>query len=531
MPPGIKLKLQVVDRVGAMAQIATVLADHDLNILFMEVDKSGTATFVYLDLENEVQSLDQQTIFSALEAIPNILSAAAIRTMPQERREKRFQVVLDSISDGILSINEEGKLTTINRVARTMLNCSEDGLIGCDLRDLDLPDTNLLSCLEGKTYRNIKRIQTRGNQRHQYLTTGRVIRDSRERIVGAVEVLQDMREIRELASAVAQEPQVTFSDMVGQSQALRQAIASAEKIAVTNGIVSILGESGTGKELFASAIHVKSDCNGPFIPVNCAALPDTLLESELFGYVGGAFSGAKKEGRAGLFEAARNGTLFLDEIAEMPASLQAKMLRVIQDGKLRRIGSNEEITVNTRVITATNRDLEQLVKQERFREDLYYRINLFPVHIPPLRERLEDIPLLADHFLFQINARLGMQARQLTEGALAKLKSHRWPGNVRELRNVIERAAILSGSEQISSDSIRFSFEFGQPWNSPEGTGGTEPLARQVERLERQIIAEALESSPSKRQAARLLGMSHTALLKKLKKYQSQMETKGTSGN
>ncbi|NOY14209.1 MAG: PAS domain-containing protein, partial [Deltaproteobacteria bacterium] len=503
MPSGIKLKLQVVDRVGAMAQIAALLADNDLNILSMEVEKSGPATFVYLELEAGTQSPDRQTIFSALKVIPNILSAAAISTMPQERREKRFQVVLDSISDGILSINEEGKLTTINRVARKILDCREAELIGRNLRDLDLPDTSLLTCLDGRTYRNIKRSLSRGNRRHQYLTTGRVIRDSRERIVGAVEVLQDMREIRELASAVAREPQVTFGDMVGQSPALRQAIAFAEKIAATDGIVSIRGESGTGKELFASAIHVESGCRGPFIPINCAALPENLLESELFGYVGGAFSGARKEGRAGLFEAARGGTIFLDEIAEMPAALQAKMLRVIQDGKLRRIGSNEEIRVDTRVMTATNRNLEQLVKQGKFREDLYYRINLFPIHIPPLRERLEDIPLLAEHFLFKVNTRLGVQARQLTAGARAKLSSHRWPGNVRELRNVIERAAILSGSEQIDRNSIRFSFEFAQPDGTTEGISETESLAGQVERLERQIIVEALQRSPSKRQAAR----------------------------
>ncbi len=530
MPPNIKLKLQVEDRVGAMAKIASVLAENNLNILFMEVEKRGAATFVYLDLETGFQTLNQSALFSELEAIPNILQATAINTMPQERREKRFQVVLDSISDGILSINEEGELTTINRVAREILDCQNKNLIGRNLRDLNLPDTSLLTCLEGKTYRNIKRNLTRGDQRRQYLTSGRIIRDSHERIVGAVEVLQDMREIRELASAVAREPQVTFGDMVGQSPALRQAISFAEKIAPTDGIVSIRGESGTGKELFASAIHVESGCTGPFIPVNCAAMPENLLESELFGYVGGAFSGARKEGRIGLFEAARDGTLFLDEIAEMPASLQAKMLRVIQDGKLRRIGSNKEIIVNTRVITATNRNLEQWVKQKRFREDLYYRINLFPIHIPPLRDRLGDIPLLAEHFLFQINARHAIQTRQLTEDALTKLERHHWPGNVRELRNVIERTAILSGSERISSDTIRFSFEFGQN-NSEQEPASAESLAQQVAQLEKQIITEALKSTPSKRQAAKRLGMSHTSLLKKLKKHQLAPETNRTSGN
>lgn len=531
MPSNIKLKLQVVDRIGAMSQIAAVLAENELNIIAMEVEKRATETFVFLDLETRPQSPSQEEILTALEGLSNIQNATAIRTLPQERREKRFQVVLDSVSDGILSINEEGELTTINRVARKILNCGEVALIGRNLRDLELPDTSLLSCLEGKTFCNVKRSLTRGKQRHQFLSTGRVIRDARERIVGAVEVLQDMRVIRELTSAVALEPQVTFSDMVGQSQALRQAIAFAEKIAPTDGIVTILGESGTGKELFASAIHVASGCRGPFIPVNCAALPDSLLESELFGYVGGAFSGAKKEGRAGLFEAARNGSLFLDEIAEMPAPLQAKMLRVIQDGKLRRIGSNEEITVNTRVITATNRELEQLVKRGRFREDLYYRINLFQVYIPPLRARLEDIPLLAEHFLFQIDARLGQHSRQLTEGAHAKLKRHHWPGNVRELRNVIERAAILTGSEQISSDSIHFSFELNHALRRIPGEPGSESLSSQVEQLERRLITEALQIVPSKRQAALLLGMSHTALLKKLKKYLLTAETKGTSGN
>jgi len=196
------------------------------------------------------------------------------------------------------------------------------------------------------------------------------------------------------------------------------------------------------------------------------------------------------------------------------------MLRVIQDGKLRRIGSNEEIRINARVITATNRDLEQLVREGRFREDLFYRINLFPIHIPPLRERREDIPLLAEHFLFQVNVRLGLRARRLTGDALAKLLAHHWPGNVRELRNVIERAAILSGSERISRDSIRFSHELGQAAGSPLPEPGRQSLAEQVGQLEKRLIAEALRQAPSKRQAARLLGLSHTGLRKKLKKYQ-----------
>jgi transcriptional regulator of aroF, aroG, tyrA and aromatic amino acid transport len=522
MLPNIKLKLQVVDRVGAMAEITSVLAKLDLNIISMEVEKSTGDTFVFLDLEARQWTPDQDQVIMALQELPNTLRARVIRTMPQERRERRFQVVLDSISDGIIAIDEEGELRVINRVARQMLNIQQHESIGKDLRELKLPDHSLLTCLLGKTYTNSKRNLISGNERYQYLASGKIIRDAQERIVGALEVMQDMKGIRELANAVAGTEQLHFSDMIGRSPAIHDAITFAEKIAATDGIVSIRGESGTGKELFASAIHADSGRSGPFVPVNCAALPENLLESELFGYVGGAFSGAKKDGKPGLFETARNGTIFLDEITEMPFPLQAKMLRVIQEGKIRRIGGNQEIAVDTRIITATNKNLEQLVEEGKFREDLYYRINVFPIHIPPLRERLEDIPLLVEHFLFQVSNRLGKSPQQLTDAALQKLKSHRWPGNVREFRNVIERSAILGGVDTIDVDSILFSFELGQQPDAlsrPPQTISDEPLARQVELLERRIVAQALKKSKSKRQAAILLGISHTALLKKLKKY------------
>lgn len=534
MLPNIKLKLQVVDRVGAMAEITSVLAQLDLNIISMEVEKATGDTFVFLDLEARQWTPDQDKVTASLQKLPNTINVRLIRTMPQERRERRFQVVLDSISDGIIAIDEEGEVRVINRVARQMLNIPELEIIGKNQRELNLADNSLQNCLQGKTYTNSKRNLIRGKERYQYLASGKVIRDSKERIVGALEVMQDMKGIRELASVVAETPQLHFSDMIGRSPAIRDAIAFAEKIAATDGIVSIRGESGTGKELFASAIHAESGRTGSFVPVNCAALPEALLESELFGYVGGAFSGAKREGKAGLFETAGEGTIFLDEIAEMPTSLQAKMLRVIQEGKVRRIGGSQEIAVNARIITATNRNLEQQVEKGLFREDLYYRINVFPVHIPPLRERRDDIPLLAEHFLFQVNARLGKQKQTLAAEALGKLLHHPWPGNVREFRNVIERAAVLGGEEQIDANSIMFGGEFGQSMAAasfPTIDSDAVSLPKQVERFEQEIIDQALKQSPSKRQAAKRLGISHTALLKKLKKYLQPVATKGTDGN
>ncbi len=534
MRPIIKLKLQVLDRVGVMADIAKLLADSDLNIIAMEVDRLAERANVFLEVQLGPGSPAEEQILSNLKASAHVLEVRTIRSMPQEKRQMRFQVVLDSISDGILAINEDGELVLINRVARKMLDLPEEDILGKELRQLALSDHQILSCLQGKSYLNAKRNLIRGQERYQYLATGKVIRDSRRRIVGAVEVMRDMKAIRELANAVVQSPQVTFSDLVGQSPAIRNAIAFAEKIATTEGIVSIRGESGTGKELFASAIHAESRRSGLFVPLNCAALPENLLESELFGYLGGSFSGARKEGQAGLFETARGGTIFLDEIAEMPLTLQAKMLRAIQEGRVRRIGDSQERAVEARIITATNQNLEQLVKEGRFREDLYYRINVFPVHIPPLRERLEDIPLLAEHFLFQINARLGKPNQVLTAAALDKLCRHHWPGNVREFRNVIERAAVLGGETEIEMDSILFGSDFSQSF-PPEGTPAdpycASSLADQVGHFEWQIIHQVLQQAPSKRQAAKRLGLSHTALLKKLKKYQQKMETKETNGN
>lgn len=257
-----------------------------------------------------------------------------------------------------------------------------------------------------------------------------------------------------------------------------------------------------------------------FIAINCAALPSELLESELFGYTSGAFTGAQKEGKPGLFEIAKDGTLFLDEIGELPPGPQAKLLRVIQEGRIRRIGGAREIPINARIITATSRNLEQMLASGEFRQDLFYRINVFPIYLPALRERIEDLPALIEHFLFRFNARLKRPAQSLQQAALDKLMHHPWPGNIRELRNVIERAAILSASPQIGPDCIIFGSELGQPEVfQPAAETPGEPLPYRVARHEKNLLVEALHEHRSLRQTAVRLGISHTALLNKLKKH------------
>jgi transcriptional regulator with PAS, ATPase and Fis domain len=260
--------------------------------------------------------------------------------------------------------------------------------------------------------------------------------------------------------------------------------------------------------------------------INCAALPEQLLESELFGYVGGAFTGGRREGRPGLFECAAGGSVFLDEIGEMPLSSQAKILRVIQDRRVRRMGGSKEIPIDTRIITATHRPLEQLVDGRMFRQDLYYRINVLPIHIPPLCERTEDIPLLVEHFLFQLASRLKKSLQSISPDAMQRLHGHYWPGNVRELKNVIERAAILCESDMIQASAIVFSHDLGSVCHPsaagriPAG-GGDRPFSlRQVMAdYERDLIAKVLDRCRSKREAARFLEISHTALLHKIKKH------------
>ncbi|MCP4109019.1 MAG: Fis family transcriptional regulator [Desulfobacteraceae bacterium] len=371
---------------------------------------------------------------------------------------------------------------------------------------------------------NIKKNLINKKGRYQFFATGRPITDSSGHIVGAVEIGKDMREIKMLAKSISQPRDITFSDFIGKHAIIKELMSFAQKIAETDSIISIRGESGTGKELFAGAIHSESGRKGPFIPINCAALPEPLLESELFGYVGGAFTGARKEGKTGLFETADNGTVFLDEIAEMPPGPQAKILRLIQENRVRRIGGTKEISINTRIITATNKNLEQLVHDKSFREDLYYRINVLPIHIPPLRERPGDIPVLAEHFLFQLGSRLGKQVQSVTEEAMNKLCSHNWPGNVRELKNVIERASILSESDKIGAESILFSFEIGKSIKGvksqvPPELPGHHSLGALLDHYEKQIIAKTLKTSESIRKAAKTLGVSHTTLLNKLKKH------------
>lgn len=316
------------------------------------------------------------------------------------------------------------------------------------------------------------------------------------------------------------EREYSFGAIVSRNARMREIFDLVRKVCDVKVSVLILGESGTGKELVARAIHHNgSRRGGAFVAVNCGAIPENLLESELFGHVRGAFTDAASD-RAGLFEEAHGGTLFLDEIGEMPASLQVKLLRVLQEGEVRRLGATRTTKVDVRVVSATSRDLERDVAEGHFREDLFFRLNVFSITLPPLRERLEDVPLLVEHFLMKHSAVMGLAGCRVSPEAMRLLVGYDWPGNVRELENCIERALILCDGEVLGPESLPESMRGG---DSAQYDEESLSIKKAEERLERELIRRALDKTGGNRtHAARLLEISHRALLYKLKEYEME---------
>ena len=316
-------------------------------------------------------------------------------------------------------------------------------------------------------------------------------------------------------------PSPLSSVLIGEHLLMKKIDSVVRQVAATDATVLIIGESGTGKELVARALHTGSPRQDqPFVPVNCAAIPEELLESELFGHTRGAFTGAHS-GRAGMFQLANGGTLFLDEVGDMPLVLQAKLLRVLQDKHVRPIGSDRTVSVDVRVIAATNKNLEKAVEQSTFREDLFYRLQVIPIHLPPLRARRSDIPLLLQHFLERANRKYGRDA-QLTPEAMVHLWEYDWPGNVRELENIIERLVVLNEMGRIDIEDLPSSvriFISEKKVPTPTLDNGELNLQQAVELFENRLIDEALRRTNGNRSAAaQMLGVKRTTLLSKLRR-------------
>lgn len=435
------------------------------------------------------------------------------------RLSKELTTILETIHEGALAIDANGVVTHCNTTAEKLLKLNRFEIIGKNLGDFWLNTPALEVLKSGTEYIEKEEIyQTKSRRSMHFIVSVRPI-PGKDKPDGAVVSFRDISEARRLVYDLSSTPMdYTFDDIIGESRVICQVKEQAYRVAGGNSTVLITGESGTGKEIFARAIHKASTReDGPFISINCGAIPETLLESELFGYEGGAFTGARKEGKPGKFELANEGTIFLDEIGEMPLHLQVKLLHVLQNREVERVGGSEKIPVDVRIIAASNRDLESMMHEGNFRKDLYFRLSVIPLHIPPLKERKEDIPALVERCLGKYAPMLNKPLRSVDSKAMDCLLHYHWPGNVRELENAVEYAVNMASGDSLNQVSLPPRIRESQ---EKEVFRSDIPLKDQVKDFERTVFEEYLEhygsSYEGKNDIAEKLEISRATLYRKL---------------
>ncbi|MFC0298220.1 sigma-54 interaction domain-containing protein [Geobacillus jurassicus] len=476
---------------------------------------------------------DNGKLFGALAVFKDITELVALAEEITDLKEVRMmlEAIIHSSEEAISVVDENGNGILINPAYTRLTGLTEEDVIGKPAT-ADIAEGESMHMQVLKTRRPVRgaRMKVGPKNRDVVVNVAPIIVDGV--LKGSVGVIHDVSEIQRLTAELNRARQIirtleakySFADIVGESEEMKVAIEQAKLAAKTPATILLRGESGTGKELFAHAIHNASDRKyNKFIRVNCAAIPETLLESELFGYEEGAFSGARRGGKRGLFEEANNGSIFLDEIGELSASTQAKLLRVLQEREIVRVGGTKPIPINVRVIAATNVNLEKAIAEGAFREDLYYRLNRMPIYIPPLRARKEDIPSLCRHLIQKLNQDYGRNVEGVTDEAMAKLLAYDWPGNVRELENVLGRAMIFMKFHEVMIDAAHLP-PLASPPSAPEPRLEAEeelrPLDEMVSRYEARLIEQALRRHHgNKTAAARALGISVRNLYYKLEKY------------
>ncbi len=429
--------------------------------------------------------------------------------------------ILESISDGVFTVDREWRVTSFNRAAEKITGVPRREALGRPCAEVFKSSLCGPECALHKTLKTARPIIGKSayivnadGERIPISISTAVLKDADGKVTGGAEVFRDLSEIDALRREL--EGRVRVGELVSRSPVMQKLFEVLPAIAASPSTVLIQGETGTGKELVARTLHALSPRkDAPFVAVNCGALPDTLLESELFGYKKGAFTGAVKD-KSGRFALAKGGTLFLDEIGDVSQALQVRLLRVLQERVYEPLGATRSEKADVRVVVATNRDLQQLCRDGAFREDLYYRINVVRVELPPLRKRKEDIPLLAEQFIARFNRLQNKTVGGLAPEALSLLMAHDWPGNVRELENVIERAFILCGAENIGLQHLPENLTRAKMTRTQAAASGHIRDAHAI--AEAQAIRLALERSNGNRQAAaRALGIHKTTLFRKIK--------------
>ncbi|EKN70975.1 sigma-54 dependent transcriptional regulator [Neobacillus bataviensis LMG 21833] len=441
--------------------------------------------------------------------------------------------IFQSSYDGIYVADSDGVGVMVNSAYSRITGVESQELLGKNMMTVVkeglVSESVTIKVLEEKTAQTI--IQTvRGKE---LLVTGNPVFDLNGKITYVVTNVRDISDLNYMKTELLHSKRLTeqyiyeieelkkrelihmhLDGIIGQSQEIMKVFHLARKVAKVNSTVLILGESGVGKEVIVNYLHQESDrANKPLIKVNCGAIPKHLLESELFGYEKGAFTGADSQGKPGLFEQADGGTIFLDEIGDMPIDLQVKLLRVLQEFEIMRVGGRKSFKIDVRVISATHMNLEEMVDKNDFRRDLYYRLNIVPIKVPPLRERIADIVPLAFYFLNKTNKKNKLNKRFHHE-IIHFFEEYRWPGNIRELENLIERLVVTTDNEEIEMQDLPASMLQGKPRKKTE----TGKLKEIIANVERKLIKEQMEKSKTTRQAAKELGISQSALVKKMQK-------------
>ncbi len=523
-----RIRIKTTDRIGITQEVLSIFAKQAWNLKAVEV--SACVIFVHIEESN----LSIKKVNHSLQYINGILTIENVDNLPTEQREKHLQILLDRIPDPIIDVNNKGIILAVNQASHKLLNQKNkknkknkikiigtpiEYFIGQKYQPL-LKDKSISKSLSlnGQTFlADINPIKREDNQ----------AKNDSNNTSGAVIILRSMNTLGKQISLMQTYQDQSFDSIIGQSDKIKLLKEQSKRFAKLELPVLIQGETGTGKELLARALHhASSRAESPFLAINCAALPENLLESELFGYATGAFTGARKGGKPGLFELAEGGTIFLDEIAEMSTYLQAKLLRFLQDLIYRRVGGTQELKANVRIISASHQNLAKLITQQNFREDLYYRLNVLNLELPALKNRLEDILPLSLHFIENAVKQIktsSQQAPTLTKQALQALYSYSWPGNIRQLQNVLFRIVALSNSTEINQKDIE------QVLTKPEqneDNSNNETVDLTIKNwamaqatFEEKLLRSLYPLFPTTRKLAERLAVSHNKIAMKLREH------------
>lgn len=526
-----RISIESTDRIGISQEILAVFAQQAWNLKAVEI----TSCFTYAQIEQEgLRLVDVQQCLASVNGIVNIKEIALL---PAQQRESHLQALLNKIPEPIIDLGKNGDILAVNQATKELIkehqgDESKDkslDYIGKPISNYIKPlSENLITDTASSHAITINSKAYIADLSPVFTSTIDKEKENNTAVTGAVVVLRSMHTLGRQISLIQTHHRHDFNSIIGQSNEIVLIKEQSKRFAELDLPVLINGETGTGKELIARALHQASPrAKSPFLALNCAALPEHLLESELFGYAGGAFTGAQKGGKPGLIELAEGGSLFLDEIAEMSTYLQAKLLRFLQDFSYRRVGGTKELTADVRIISASHQNLVQLIAKQAFREDLYYRLNVLNLTLPPLRERVTDIALLAKGFLInavkQVGSDLHAEDVYLTEPALMLLQRFSWPGNIRQLQNVLFSVVALNKGQAISASDIQ---QVLAKYDTEQVAAKVLDESKEVKdwasaqaKFEAELLQQLFPLYPSTRKLAERLGVSHNKIAMKLRQH------------